>query len=65
MSRRKRCSQWLRNRCQYAEVFQIGADPPFGNNFDGTIDELTIYNRALTLAEVQSIFNAGTIGKCR
>ncbi len=47
------------------EPFQIAADPPFGNNFDGTIDELTLYNRALTLAEIQSIFNAGTIGKCR
>jgi hypothetical protein len=47
------------------EVLQIGADPPFGNNFDGLIDELTIYNRALTLAEIQSIATAGTSGKCR
>jgi hypothetical protein len=47
------------------EVLQIGADPPFGNNFDGFIDELTIYNRALLPAEVQTIFNAGSAGKCR
>ena len=32
--------------------------------FSGSIDELSIYNRALTLAEVQSIYNAGNAGKC-
>jgi hypothetical protein len=32
-------------------------------NFMGLIDEPTLYNRALTLEEVQSIFNAGSVGK--
>jgi len=33
--------------------------------FDGLIDELSIYNRALSDSEIQSIYNAGSEGKCR
>lgn len=33
-------------------------------SFDGVIDEASIYNRALTAAEVASIFTAGSAGKC-
>ncbi|MEA2346196.1 MAG: large repetitive protein, partial [Thermoanaerobaculia bacterium] len=32
--------------------------------FSGGIDELTIYNRALSATEIQTIFGAGTFGKC-
>jgi hypothetical protein len=32
---------------------------------NGLIDEMTIYNRALTASEVQAIFNAGGAGKCK
>ncbi len=32
--------------------------------FDGLIDEVEIYNRALSAAEVQAIFDAGSAGKC-
>jgi len=32
--------------------------------FQGDIDELTFYRRALTAAEIQSIFRAGAHGKC-
>lgn len=32
--------------------------------FEGVIDEASIYNRALSAAEVASIFNAGSAGKC-
>jgi hypothetical protein len=32
--------------------------------FSGGLDELTIYNRALTVDELQSIVAAGTAGKC-
>ena len=32
--------------------------------FSGLIDEFTIYNRALTAAEIQSVFKAGSAGKC-
>lgn len=33
-------------------------------SFDGTIDELSIYNRALASNEVAAIFAAGAAGKC-
>jgi hypothetical protein len=32
--------------------------------FDGLIDELSLYNRALSDAEIQEIYNAGSGGKC-
>lgn len=34
-------------------------------NFNGRIDELEIFNRALTQSEIQSIVNAGSAGKCK
>ncbi|MCA1634493.1 MAG: DUF11 domain-containing protein, partial [Acidobacteria bacterium] len=33
--------------------------------WNGLIDELELFNRALTQAEIQSIFNASTAGKCK
>jgi hypothetical protein len=33
--------------------------------FHGEIDEISLYNRALTAAEVQSVYVAGAAGKCR
>lgn len=35
------------------------------NAFFGAIDELAIYNRALSATEIQSIFNSATSGKCK
>ena len=35
------------------------------NAFNGLIDELSLYNRALTAAEIQGIYNAGSDGKIR
>jgi len=35
------------------------------NPFNGLIDEVSIYNRALPDSEVQDIFNAGSAGKCK
>jgi len=35
-----------------------------GNSFLGLIDDLAVFNRALSTAEVQSIYNAGNQGKC-
>jgi hypothetical protein len=32
--------------------------------FNGDIDEIALYNRALSQAEIQSIYNAGSAGKC-
>jgi len=34
-------------------------------NFDGLIDEVEIFNRALTASEIQAIVNAGSAGKCK
>jgi hypothetical protein len=36
-----------------------------GNYFNGSIDEVSIYNRALSDSEIQSIYDAGTAGKCK
>jgi hypothetical protein len=33
--------------------------------FNGLIDEVSIYNRALSASEIESIFNAGSAGKCK
>jgi hypothetical protein len=35
-----------------------------GRYFEGLIDEVSIYNRALTADEVESIYSAGEAGKC-
>ena len=31
---------------------------------DGLLDEVSVYDRALTAAEIQAIFDAGSAGKC-
>jgi hypothetical protein len=31
---------------------------------NGSLDELSLYNRALSASEVQAIFSAGAGGKC-
>jgi streptogramin lyase len=33
--------------------------------FNGIIDEVEIFNRALSAAEIQTMFNAGGVGKCK
>ncbi len=44
----------------------IGAHPFFfGRFFDGLIDEVGIFNRALSDVEIQAIFDAGSAGKCK
>jgi hypothetical protein len=35
------------------------------NNFNGAMDEVEFFNRVLTEAEIQSIYNAGSAGKCK
>ncbi len=46
---------------------QIGKRIDSGSTafFDGIIDEASIYNRALSASEIQSIYNAGSAGKCK
>ena len=36
-----------------------------GRHFDGLIDEVVLYDRALSAEEVEAAFNAGGSGKCR
>jgi subtilase family serine protease len=46
-------------------VFLGSSGETFFNGYlDGVIDEASIYNRALSQAEIQSIYNAGNTGKC-
>jgi hypothetical protein len=43
----------------------IGRDSAFSDRFfSGLVDEVSIYNRALSATEVQAIYNAGSAGKC-
>jgi hypothetical protein len=46
--------------------FRIGnhATPGLQAYYHGIIDEVSLYNRALTAVEVQAIYNAGSAGKC-
>ncbi|WP_322800655.1 LamG-like jellyroll fold domain-containing protein, partial [Thermoflexus sp.] len=37
----------------------------YPRTFNGVIDEVEIFNRALTQGEIQSIYNAGPAGKCK
>ena len=46
----------------------IGAnypDEPWGDFFEGVIDEVEIFNRALDEAEIRAIYEAGSAGKCK
>ena len=45
--------------------FAIGAWPDAGSEFfHGSIDEVTVYNRALNASEVRALFDSGSVGKC-
>jgi len=52
---------------QLATNVLIGARSPTSPDrfFEGEIDEVEIYDRALTAQEVKDIFDAGTAGKCK
>jgi hypothetical protein len=43
----------------------IGKNPNNGNCFQGMIDEVSVYNRALSAAEIQAIYNVDSSGKCK
>ena len=40
--------------------FKIGADNNGGNSFNGQIDEVAVFNRALSSSEVSTLFNSGS-----
>ena len=39
--------------------------PPNAGHFNGLIDEVELFNRALSTAEIKAIFDAGSAGKCK
>ncbi|MGB0385606.1 MAG: SdrD B-like domain-containing protein [Ardenticatenaceae bacterium] len=39
--------------------------PPVDNFFDGLIDEVELFKRALDVSEIQAIYEAGSAGKCK
>lgn len=39
--------------------------PAYQRHLDGSLDEIEAHNRALTHTEIQSVFNAGSAGKCK
>lgn len=43
----------------------FGADYGMSNYFQGNLDEIEFFDRVLTIAELQSIFDAGSAGKCK
>lgn len=43
----------------------IGTDVINGAWFDGLIDEVSVYDRALTGTEIQAIYEAGSAGKIK
>ena len=45
--------------------FRVGASPLDGYLGIGGIDEVEVYSRALQASEIQSIFSAGSYGKCK
>jgi hypothetical protein len=48
----------------YSTDAGIGATGDGYEPFEGKIDELSVYDRALSSAEIQAIYNAGSEGKC-
>ncbi|KAA3608619.1 MAG: hypothetical protein DWQ01_10970 [Planctomycetota bacterium] len=44
---------------------EIGGMTEFYPHFQGRLDEVEVFNRALTASEIASIFRAGKAGKCR
>ncbi len=46
-------------------VFIGSSGEPFDGKLQGVVDEVGIYNRAITANEVRSIFESGGAGKCR
>jgi hypothetical protein len=43
----------------------IGHSNEYNNYYYGLIDEVELFNRALTASEIQDIYNAGSAGKCK
>jgi len=49
----------------YNLYFGLRASPEAVQPYLGGMDEVSLYNRALSAGEIQTIFNAGSLGKCQ
>ncbi len=49
----------------FTQDILIGNDPLNQLALQGTMDEVEIFNRALSTAEIQAIFQSGSAGKCK
>src|SRR5207237_5387835 len=55
----------LSDQFEFTTNAAIGArGDNFQNSFFGSVDDATVYNRALTQTEIQAVFNAAAAGKC-
>jgi hypothetical protein len=52
------------DRPHVSPSLMLGGAPGY-THYRGAVDEVSIYNRALSDAEIQSLFNAGSAGKCK
>ena len=60
--RRSRVRRWLARSPRVAGALRIGGNTVWGEYFAGLIDEVRIYNRALTAAELTADMNAPVPG---
>ncbi|MCX6619389.1 MAG: LamG domain-containing protein, partial [Acidobacteria bacterium] len=49
----------------HAASLKIGASAAEGSYLNGLVDEAEVFNRALSDAEIATIYNASALGKCR
>ena len=57
---------WTSTHNTSSSNLRISGDDNLGSvYFDGLIDEVGVYNRALSDGEIAAIYNAGSAGKCR
>ena len=54
----------LNSIADFAIGGRLSSSTIFVDPFAGSIDEVSLYNRALSQAEIQNIYNVGSAGKC-
>jgi len=55
---------WTGNVSYSGAWFAIGQQKDLNRPFNGLIDEVQVYNTALTAAQIQGIYSAGMTGVC-
>jgi hypothetical protein len=57
-------SSWTGTASYASTWFQIGQETNENRPFTGLIDDVQVYNKSLTHAQIQAIYNAGNAGMC-